>query len=350
MASRHATRAAILAVLTGAAAGPATHAQPYTLNWWTVDGGGALNATGGTYTLSGTAGQPDASAVLSGGSYTLAGGFWPGSGILDADVSVTLSDSPDPVTGLQVLTYTISVNNLGPASATSLTVVQTLPPSGATFQSATGSGWSCLPDSPAPGQVRCTRPSLAAGATAPAIAVQVGTGPQGGTLTSTVTVTGQEADPVSPNNADAENTAWTGVPYADLALSLSDGGITALWMRPITYTITVTNPGPSAVTGAMVADAFSASLTGVGWTCVGAGGSTCAPSGTGAINSPASVTVGGSVSYTATGTVVYGTAGPIPNTASVASPIHDPDTVNNSRTVNTPVNADLIFGDGFQGS
>ena len=49
----------------------------YDLSWWTVDGGGYTFSTGGSYTLGGTIGQPDA-GTLSGGSYTLAGGFWGG--------------------------------------------------------------------------------------------------------------------------------------------------------------------------------------------------------------------------------------------------------------------------------
>jgi hypothetical protein len=51
----------------------------YDLTWNTVDGGGATFSTGGTYELGGTSGQPDAGR-LSGGSYTLAGGFWVGGG------------------------------------------------------------------------------------------------------------------------------------------------------------------------------------------------------------------------------------------------------------------------------
>ena len=51
-----------------------THAQSYAIPWWTVDGGGGTS-TGGGYTLSGTIGQPDA-GVLSGGTYSLRGGFW----------------------------------------------------------------------------------------------------------------------------------------------------------------------------------------------------------------------------------------------------------------------------------
>ena len=46
----------------------------YDLSWWTADGGGG-SSTAGSYSLSGSAGQPDA-GVLTGGSYSLAGGFW----------------------------------------------------------------------------------------------------------------------------------------------------------------------------------------------------------------------------------------------------------------------------------
>jgi hypothetical protein len=51
------------------------HAQ-YAIDWYTIDGGGGTSS-GGSYTVSGTIGQPDA-GTLSGGSYTLEGGFWPG--------------------------------------------------------------------------------------------------------------------------------------------------------------------------------------------------------------------------------------------------------------------------------
>jgi hypothetical protein len=49
-------------------------AGEFSLDWWTLDGGGGT-CTGGVYTVSGTIGQPDAGA-MSGGNYTLQGGFW----------------------------------------------------------------------------------------------------------------------------------------------------------------------------------------------------------------------------------------------------------------------------------
>jgi hypothetical protein len=60
------------------AQGPSAPLQSgYDLSWWTVDGGGWMFSSGGGYDLGGTAGQPDA-GWLSGGSYTLGGGFWGG--------------------------------------------------------------------------------------------------------------------------------------------------------------------------------------------------------------------------------------------------------------------------------
>lgn len=47
----------------------------YEISWYTIDGGGAQNLSGGSYTLSGTIGQFDAGSQ-SGGSYTLNGGYW----------------------------------------------------------------------------------------------------------------------------------------------------------------------------------------------------------------------------------------------------------------------------------
>jgi hypothetical protein len=57
----------------------AVQGQPFSIDWFTIDGGGGTS-TGGTYTVTGTIGQPDAGR-MSGGAYTLEGGFW---GIISA--------------------------------------------------------------------------------------------------------------------------------------------------------------------------------------------------------------------------------------------------------------------------
>lgn len=51
-------------------------AQPFTLEWTNTDGSTATSS-GGDFSVTATAGQPDASS-LAGGDYVLEGGFWPG--------------------------------------------------------------------------------------------------------------------------------------------------------------------------------------------------------------------------------------------------------------------------------
>jgi hypothetical protein len=50
-------------------------AQSYSINWSKIAGGGGTS-TGGVYTVSGTIGQPDAGELMTGGNYSLTGGFW----------------------------------------------------------------------------------------------------------------------------------------------------------------------------------------------------------------------------------------------------------------------------------
>ena len=50
-------------------------AQNYSIDWYKIAGGGGTS-TGGTYQVSGTIGQPDASGAMSGGQYSVTGGFW----------------------------------------------------------------------------------------------------------------------------------------------------------------------------------------------------------------------------------------------------------------------------------
>jgi hypothetical protein len=71
------------------------NAPGYTLDWWTVDGGGGTwSDTGGQYELNGTVGQPDA-GVWDDGEYTLIGGFWGGGAVqYRTYLPLVLKDSP----------------------------------------------------------------------------------------------------------------------------------------------------------------------------------------------------------------------------------------------------------------
>lgn len=65
----------LLPVMLCAGLAAVVTAQNYSIDWYTVDGGGGTS-TGGVYSVSGTIGQPDAGGPLTGGAYSLTGGFW----------------------------------------------------------------------------------------------------------------------------------------------------------------------------------------------------------------------------------------------------------------------------------
>jgi len=71
--------ALLVAAILGVSAALAQTGGGYDLTWSTIDGGGGSSAGGG-YQLAGTLGQPDAGTTLSGGVYSLSGGFWGGIG------------------------------------------------------------------------------------------------------------------------------------------------------------------------------------------------------------------------------------------------------------------------------
>jgi hypothetical protein len=78
---------AVLLLLTGAAL--AQSGGGYDLSWNSVDAGGWTFSSGGGYSLGGTAGQPDA-GLMTGGEYTLGGGFWGGGALATAGHEVYL--------------------------------------------------------------------------------------------------------------------------------------------------------------------------------------------------------------------------------------------------------------------
>ena len=109
----------LLALLAGLLS---ASAQPYTIDWWTVDGGGGTS-TGGVYSVSGTIGQPDAGPTMSGGNYTIDGGFWgliaavqtPGAPLLSIARTTTNTVAvywPSPSTGFVLQQNTNSISSV----------------------------------------------------------------------------------------------------------------------------------------------------------------------------------------------------------------------------------------------
>src|SRR5262249_28386172 len=133
-----------------------------------------------------------------------------------ADLSLTITDSPDPVAASATLTYTIDVTNRGGLDATNVVVTQRLPSGNVAFQTAAGIGWICN----AGGQgVPCRRGTLLVGA-APPTADKPTPPPIGGSLTTTASVASDTPDSDMTNN-DASATSMVLTP-ADLAIAITD--------------------------------------------------------------------------------------------------------------------------------
>ncbi len=239
-------------------------------------------------------------------------------------------------------TYTITVTNGGTLATNAVVTVTDVLPAGLTFVSATGTDWTCSYNT-TNRTVTCTRPAaspLAAGTSAPPITLTVGVD-QGasGTIRNTANVSGGGEVNIG-NDAGFVDTTFTS--QADLAVSKT-GTASANVGGAVSYTLTVTNTGPSNVTGATITDPVPSAVTGVSWTCAATGTASCgAASGSGnAISLTGNLNAGSGNSLTITVTGTASTGGPITNTASVAAPsgTTDPVAGNNSSGQNTIISA-----------
>ncbi|MEK7952936.1 choice-of-anchor Q domain-containing protein [Luteolibacter soli] len=249
-----------------------------------------------------------------------------------ADLSITKTDGVTTATPGGSVTYTITASNAGPSNASAVSVSDVLPASisGATWTGA-GAGGGTGPANGS-GNISVSNISLPAGGsftftvTAPISAAATGT------LVNTATVSSAATDPNPANNSATDTD--TLAPQANLAITKTDGVTSAIPGTQVTYTITASNSGPSNSPGSTVADTLPATITGVTWTAVGAGGGTATASGSGNINDTVNLPAGGSVTYTVTGTISSTATGTLANTATVATPagVTDPTPGNNSAT------------------
>ncbi|MCL2735226.1 MAG: hypothetical protein FWD75_01170 [Propionibacteriaceae bacterium] len=269
----------------------------------------------------------------------------------DVSVAVTGSMSSFPATGDPVV-YTIRVHNDGPSAAQGVTVSSLIPlglgldpanapvvPSGVTCGTslgagdATHAGWTCSVGSVGVGTANDVVIKL------PLVATQNGAAP----MVATMTVASTTPDPVMGNN----QATWTmsGNPEADLAISATAAPDPFLAGQAATYTVQVTNNGPSA----SVPSVTVTLPTGLALVPAGAAGSQTTSVCTG---SPTSTTVtcadtaplasGASRTYTVSVAVspdlLDGAS--VSASATVTGSILDPTTSNNSASVTSRVSAE----------
>jgi hypothetical protein len=91
------------------------HAQSYSINWFKVAGGGGTSA-GGAYQVSGTIGQHDAGGPMTGGNFSLTGGFWSAISVVQTPGAPLLTLTVNPQHSTVIVSW--------PSSATSYILQQ----------------------------------------------------------------------------------------------------------------------------------------------------------------------------------------------------------------------------------
>ncbi|MFI5262631.1 MAG: hypothetical protein ACHQZR_08770, partial [Candidatus Limnocylindrales bacterium] len=249
-----------------------------------------------------------------------------------SDLAITKMHVGDFTVGVDGV-YTLTVRNVGSGTLAGEITVSDAVPAGLDVVSAAGTGWSCGVS----GQdVTCTvtpAGGLAAGVSLPAISVTVDpTAAAVPSVTNTATVA--NANDLDPDN-DSSSSPTGILLVADLAITKTDGTATVVAGGATTYTLTVTNGGPSSVTGARLADPAVAGLAKTAVACAAAPGQCVSPptvaeleGGTFAL--PALAT-GQTYALDVTATVTAA-SGSVTNTATIAVPagVSDPDGANDS--------------------
>jgi len=184
-----------------------------------------------------------------------------------SDLSITLTDAPDPVSAGTNLTYTAVVSNAGPSNAAA--VVVNLPtPAGTSFVSGSVSGGgscaagiSCsVTGTIAPGATRTVTITVLVAASAI----------NGSVIGATATVSTSATDLNAVNNS--ASTTTTVATRADLQLTLTSSAATVLVNVPVTFVATSQNLGPAdaqnlSITLTLSPDFRYASHVATGATC-----------------------------------------------------------------------------------
>jgi uncharacterized repeat protein (TIGR01451 family) len=252
-----------------------------------------------------------------------------------ADLAITNTDPTGTYTPGGTITYTVVVSNDGPSAVTGAPVADILPPAvtSATW-SATASGVAGVADSSGSGNI-VTTVDLQPGASVTFTLVANIDPTATGDLITTATV----AAPVGVTDPEPTNNRATDTdlpsPQADLGVTNTDASGTYTAGTPLTYTVVVSNNGPSAVRGASVSDTLPGASTGATWTAAASAGASVADAGgSGDIATTVDLLPGASVTFTIIADIDPSASGSLVNTAEVAAPpgVTDPDTGNNRAT------------------
>jgi uncharacterized repeat protein (TIGR01451 family) len=244
-----------------------------------------------------------------------------------ADLSVVKSAQPNPATAGGQLTYTFTTTDNGPVNATGVTLSDVLP-AGETYLSSSSSQGTVINNN---GTLTVQLGNLADGTTATTTVV-VGISPSAsGSISNTVTVSGNQADPNLSNNTSTVTTPIVG--SADLSLAKTVSEAEAKPGDPLTYTLTATNLGPANDTGVTIVDPLPS-----GFVYSSASGALSSSlSGNTLSLNLGNLAVGGTTTIVISGLVSANVSGTLTNTAWLSGLQPDPNLSNNAASVSTIV-------------
>jgi len=252
-----------------------------------------------------------------------------------ADLAITKDDGVTSVVPGGTTTYTIVATNAGPSDVLGAKIVDTLPAAivGATWTAvATGGATGFTPSGA--GNINDTVDMPAGSKITYTLVATISSGATG-TLSNTASVVTPVGvtDPNPANNSATDTNRLAA--QADLAITKTDGVTSVAPGGTTTYTIAVTNSGPSDVVGATVSDPLPAAITAASYTAIATGGATgFTASGAGSIADTVNMPAGSTITYTLVATISATATGTLANTATVTPPatVTDPNPGNNSAT------------------
>jgi uncharacterized repeat protein (TIGR01451 family) len=266
------------------------------------------------------------------------------------DLTITKSDAPDPVIAGTPLTYTIVVSNPGTLGVADATVTDLFPANltNVTFTSVASGG--ATGNTPAgAGNINDTV-DLPVGSSITYTVSGTVSPSATGTLSNTATVTPPAGvvDSVPANNSDTEVTTINAL--NNLVVTKTDSPDPVRVANNITYTITLTNAGPSNALAVSLTDVVPARTTFVSFTAPAGFTSLTPPAGgTGTVTSTTPVLAAGAV---ATFTLVVRVNAqspanpPIVNTVTVVSATPESSTADNTATATTQIARVAYFAVG----
>ena len=250
---------------------------------------------------------------------------------LSADLAVIKSASPSTVLAGTPLTYKIQITNNGPSNAMGVVLADAIPASVLNPLFSLDGGTTWLPwigtypiQDPSTGMIAVgqTITVLIRGTVSPA---------QTRPIRNTATVVSATPDPDLSNNSSTAFTPTTS--SADIAVLKTASPNPVDTGAILTYTLTITNFGPSFAQNVTISDEIPAGLTDVVYS-IDAGNTWVPWSGSYNIGTMAA---GAVITVIAQGAVLQGTTGAISNTVTVTSTTDDPDTTNNTSIALTDV-------------